>query len=235
MDDVSFDYAPPRAVAENIWTIDGSWKNKLGRRMTVVRLLDGRLAIHNAIRLRSPELDWLRSLGRPAFIVAPNSFHCSDADWMSVRFPEAALFVPESKLATFSNKGLNPIDLSLHFPAEVANELKCIPIKGTRIEEAAFVHSPSKTLILCDLAFNMPDVFTGLAKHLMKWNGVGGRFGPSRLLRLFFSKDKALLVESYRRLLEENFDRVIVNHGLILESDGKARLRAGVQEIFGPI
>jgi len=40
-------------------------------------------------------------------------------------------------------------------------------------------------------------------------------------------------VASYGRLFEQDFDRVIVNHGAVLETDGKALLRASVAEIFG--
>jgi len=232
MSDPKFSYQPPRLLAENLWEIRGEWTNKLGRRMTVIRLSDGRLFLHSAIRLRQEELSWLASLGTPAFIVAPNVFHCSDAAWMCERFPGAELFVPASKLRAFSEKGLRPRDLASAFP-EIPGELRSIPMLGSRIEETAFVHLPSATLVLCDLAFNMGDVFTGLERMLMRWNKVGGLFGPSRLTRLIFTSNRRLLVESYGKLLAEPFNRVIVSHGEVLESGGRELLRAGVERIFG--
>lgn len=228
-----FGYKPPHELAENLWELTGEWSNKFGRRMTVVRFRDGRLAIHNAFQLREPELEWLSSLGTPAFIIAPNVFHTSDAGWMGKKFPAAELFVPKKKLAAFSTLGFLPKDVNREFPVSVANELCCIPMLGTRVEEAAFLHPPTKTLILCDLAFNMEPVFSGFERLIMKWNKVGGRFGPSRLTKLVFTTDKNALLASYRQLLALDFDRVIVNHGEVLASGGREKLRAGVAEIFG--
>lgn len=222
-------YSPPRALAENIWEIRGEWSNKLGRRMTVVRLADGRNVIHNAFALKEKDLAWLASLGTPSFLIAPNIFHCSDAAWMAERFAGIKLFVPASKMHQF--EAFDPQDVNKDFP--LLPELKCFPMRGARLEEAAFLHTPSRTLILCDLSFHMPDVFTGLEKRIMRWNKVGGRFGPSRLTKLLFTKNKRELVSSYGRLLDEDFDRVVVNHGDVLESGGREKLRAGVAEIFG--
>lgn len=231
---IKFAYQPPRLVAENLWEVRGEWRNKLGRRMTIIRLSDNRLILHSSIQLQPPDLDWLTSMGRPAFIVAPNKFHTSDAGWMSERFPEAQLLVPKSKIEFFASQGLKPRDLNRDFPQNIGNEVKCIPVQGTRIEEAALIHYPSRTLILCDLAFNMADVFSGFEKLVMKWNKVGGQFGPSRLTKLIFTANKNLLIQSYKSLLAEPFDRVIVNHGEIVESQGQAQLKAGVERIFGP-
>jgi hypothetical protein len=105
-------------------------------------------------------------------------------------------------------------------------------MRGTRIDESAFVHGPSRTLILCDLAMNMEDVFTGVQRTLMRWNNVGGRFGVTRLTKWVFATDKRALVESYRSLLDRDFDRIVVNHGAVLETGGKDLLAKSVQEIF---
>ncbi len=227
-----FAYQPARQIHDSVWEIRGEWKNKLARRMTIVRLGDGRLFIHSSIRLKPTDLAWLTSLGKPAFIVGPNTYHCSDAGWMAEQFPEATLFVPRAKFKVFSDQGLHPKDVNTEFPAAIVGELKCIPMQGTKMDEAAFVHIPSRTLILCDLAFNMPDIFKGLGKLFMRWN-TGGQFGPTRLTKLVFAKNRKALVASYQELLQEDFDRVIVNHGDVLESGGKEKLRAGVQRIFG--
>ena len=201
--------------------------------MTIIRLRDGRLILHSSIKLQQKDLDWLTSIGKPAFIIAPNTFHCSDAGWFAERYPDAELLVPKSKISYFQQLKLNPKDLNLDFSAAISNEVKCIPMLGAKIEEAALIHIPSATLILCDLAFNMGNVFSGLEKCIMSWNKVGGQFGPSRLTKFIFTKDKRALIESYKKLLNEKFDRIIVNHGDILESDGKAQLRAGIERIFG--
>jgi len=226
-----FGYFSAQELAPNLWEIKAQWSNKLGRRMTVIRLGDKRLVVHNPIELAPKEISWLESLGTVSSIVAPNIFHCSDAGWMAKEFPEATLFVPAKKIATFRKKGFNPKDLNVDF--RDCPELLCIPMQGAWVEEAAFLHKPSRTLILCDLAFNMADLFTGFEKVVMKWNKVGGRFGPSRLTRLLFANDPRQLASSYRRLLGLDFDRVVVNHGDVLQTGGRARLEESVNEIFG--
>jgi hypothetical protein len=229
----TYPYGKPVLLAENLWELRGEWSNALGRRMTVIRYSNGDVFVHNAIRLDPPDLEWLKSLGPVRGIIAPNKFHSSDAPFMSREFPEATLFAPAAKLAEFAAAGLNPRDVATDFQPAHGGELECIPMRGTRIDESAFIHHPSRTLILCDLAMNMEDVFTGLERRFMQWNKVGGRFGVTRLTRWMFTTDKRALVASYDRLFEQDFDRVIVNHGAVLEAGGKAMLRASVAEIFG--
>lgn len=222
--------SPPRELAPDLWELRGEWANAFGRRMTVIRL-GHELAVHNAYELDENELRWLDSLGSLAWIIAPNAFHCSDAPWMARRYPGAKLFVPASKLAAFRKLGLSPMDVNSGFPALPG--LRCIPMRGTRIAEAAFLHEPSRTLILCDLAFHMNDEFSGLERMFMRWNRVGVRFGPTKLTRLLFTKSKSELVASYEALLALDFDRVVVNHGEVLETGGKRALADSVKEIFG--
>lgn len=225
---IKFPYALPRELAPGLWEIRGEWSNKFGRRMTVIRLHDGRLVIHNAFRLHEPEMNWLRRMGEPAFLLAPNAFHCSDAAWMAEQFPRIKLFAPSAKLKEFARFHAED---NRNFPS--LPEFVALPMEGTRIDETAFLHRPSRTLILCDLAFNMADIYTGFEKIFMRWNKIGGRFGPSRLTKLLFAKDKTTLVASYERLLAEDFDRVIVNHGDVLDKGGKAALKNGLSEVFG--
>ena len=227
----AYSYLPPREVAANLWELHGTWSNKFGRRMTVIRFGGGKIAVHNAFALLDRELAWLKSLGEISCIIAPNVFHTSDAGWLAKQFPKAALFVPAAKLEAFRKEGFSPLDVNKDFPS--TPELTCIPMLGTRIQEAAFLHAPSKTLLLCDLAFNMADQFTGLERAFMRWNKVGGRFGPSRLTRLLFTKNRSELLASYRKLLSLDFDRVIVNHGDVLQLGGKLLLQESVHEIFG--
>lgn len=229
----TYSYGKPVLLAENLWEVRGEWSNAFGRRMTVVRYSNGDVFVHNAIRLDPPDLEWLRSLGPVRAIIAPNKFHTTDAPLMAREFPGAGLFVPAIKLAEFRAAGLDPRDVATDFQPAHGGELECIPMRGTRVDESAFIHHPSRTLILCDLAMNMEDVFTGLQRTFMHWNKVGGRFGVTRLTRWAFTRDKKALVDSYARLLDQDFDRIVVNHGAVLETNGKAMLRASVAEIFG--
>lgn len=230
---ISYGYDPPNQVAPDLWEVRGRWSNKFGRRMTVIRLRSGALVIHSAIQLQPRELQWLASLGPVQYIVAPNIFHYSDAGWMKQQFPGARLFIPIKRAPHFEKLGLEFFDSAADLSKLNMPDLDCFPFQGTSLQEIVFLHKPSRTLILCDLAFNMASVFTGLEKWIMNWNKVGGRFGPSRLTRLLFTKDLNRVQASYARVLEWDFDRVIVNHGEILETGGKELLRSSAAEIFG--
>jgi hypothetical protein len=229
----TYRYEKPVLLAPNLWELRGTWSNAFGRRMTVVRLESGAVFVHNAMELEPAELDWLEGLGGVRAIIAPNKFHSSDAPWMAKQFPQAALFVPATLLKRFAAQGLTASDVATSFPRDVESELACFPMEGTRIAECAFVHRPSRTLLLCDLAMNMEDVFTGIQGAFMQWNKVGGRFGVTRLTKLVFSSDRRALVDSYRRLLDQDFNRVVVNHGAVLPTGGKDLLARSVNEIFG--
>lgn len=70
---------PPRKVAQDLWEISGGWSNKLGRRMTVIRQVDGSLLVHNALELSPSEMDQ-----RVSKIVAPNTFHPCGLDALAL-------------------------------------------------------------------------------------------------------------------------------------------------------
>jgi hypothetical protein len=89
------------------------------------------------------------------------------------------------------------------------------------LNEAAFLHRPSRTLILTDLAFNVRPGPTNRARVFHRIIGATGRFGPHRLIRLSM-RDRAATRRSIERVLEWDFDRVIVSHGEVLESGGHA-------------
>jgi hypothetical protein len=57
-------------------------------------------------------------------------------------------------------------------------------------------------------------------------NGAYGRFGPSRAFRYVMMKDARALRASIDRILAWDFERVTVAHGEVLESGGRAALRA---------
>ena len=84
----------------------------------------------------------------------------------------------------------------------------------------------SRTLILTDLAFNISAERFGGARLFYWLVGAGGRFGPHRIIR-YGIRDRRAARASLERILEWDFDRVIVSHGDVLESGGRASLAAG--------
>ncbi len=225
-----FPNQPPRTLSANLWTLDGSWRNKFARRMTVAKTDSQNLFVHSPVQLTPAEKNWLDSLGTVSWIMAPNKFHCSDFPWMAEQYPNSKLIGPSNK----PFPSLNGRSLSFtNQPQQFGHNLELIPIEGTRIEEAALYQKSTQTLIVCDLVFNMGDVFSGVEKFLMNANRVGGHLGPSRLMKFAFTKNRNELLKSVTSLSQRPISRIIMNHGDIFEGDGSKILRKSFTEIFG--
>ncbi len=87
-----------------------------------------------------------------------------------------------------------------------------------------FFHRPTRTVIFTDLVFNVPADFKE-ARIFYTLAGGRGRFGPHRLIKQAI-RDRKAARESVAKILEWDFDRVIVTHGDALESGGHAKFAA---------
>lgn len=210
--------------APGLYTLDGDWENtKFRRRMTLIQLAGGDLLVHSAIRLRDDDYAQIDRLGNVRWIVLPNAFHVSEAHHYKFRYPDAKLLgSPEAVKAAVKYCAADGT-LPGAWPEPLRAEVDCLIFEGTRmVGEAIFFHRSSRTLILTDLAFNMRVETRGLEKLFFRWNQIDGRFGPSRIFRTLFVRDRAQARASFERMMKWDFDRVIVNHGEVLESGGKA-------------
>ena len=219
-------YEPLRQICNGLHCVDGWWnRSPMGRRMTVMQVGGNRLAVHSAIRMSEPDMEQLDALGRVAYVIAPNPFHASEAPWYAERYPDAKVLVPEGTRLRQQRRMRVDGTIENGWPAELAAELRALLIEGLRVPETAYWHVGSKTLVVTDLVMNYgDDHFTGIGKVLMRWNGIVGRFGPSRLLRHGFIKDKGKLRGSLELLQRWDFERVVMSHGEVLESGVKERM-----------
>jgi len=76
-----------------------------------------------------------------------------------------------------------------------------------------------------DLAFNVQPGAKNRAKVFHWLVGANGRFGPHRIIRAVL-RDHEAARGSLAKLLEWDFDRIIVTHGDVLEHGGREALRA---------
>lgn len=180
--------------------------------MTVVRLSSGRLVIHSPIQFSEALRQSILDLGTPAWFVAPSRFH--DLYW-----PEWFRSFPNARFAAVP--GLTSEHPQLPFTDEVSGrsdfwdgELRAFPVRGMpRLNEHAFLHYPSRTLILADLIFNLdasPQNVVG--KLFLRLNSIYRRAGISRIFRAFI-KDRIAFRESMQDLLALPFDRIVIGHG----------------------
>jgi hypothetical protein len=226
-------YGTLREIAPGLVCLDGRWKRTpFGRRMTVIRLGGGGLLVHNAIRLREEDYGALDALGEVQIIVAPNKMHSSEAHVYKLRYPEARLYASRASAGAIA--GRCPVDGALpgDWDPSLDQEVGCFEFGGTRmLHESVFFHRASRTLVLTDLVFNLQDDVQGATRWFFRVNRIHKRFGPSRIFRHVFVRDREAARASFRRLMEWDFDRVIMSHGEILASGGKAAMQRGFEEM----
>jgi hypothetical protein len=215
--------APDLWVAERPQSFYGL---PVGTRMTVIRLSGGRLLLHSPVDLDPGLRAELDALGRVCYAVAPNRLHHLHAGEVAAFYPGTRLWVAPGlarkrpDLAFVAVLGDEP-------PEEWRDEVGQVFFRGRPYEnEVVFLHRASRTLLLCDLAFNFGPRAALRTRLLMRLLRSYGRFGPSRLDPLLI-RDRVAARASLERILAWDFDRVVVAHGEVLESGGREDLRRG--------
>jgi hypothetical protein len=200
------------------------------RRMTLFVLPSGGLAIHGGIRLADSEMLEIDALGRVAYyLLVPNLHHDPDAAWFAARYPDARFLSPSADVKQFRERARVDGTFEADWPAELATVLQHYTVSGTRFTETVFFHAPSRTLVLVDLAFRLTKASLKgrpLGTLFMKWNRAYDRFGITRLTEMLVDDPQALR-RSLEEILRWDFDRIIVSHGVNVETGGKAVFRAG--------
>ena len=90
-------HGPLTEVEPGLLTVVGQIPMPLGnfpRRMTVVALSRGRVAVFSPIPLQEPAMRRIEKLGAVAFIIVPNGYHRLDAGPWKARYPKARLLCP---------------------------------------------------------------------------------------------------------------------------------------------
>jgi hypothetical protein len=101
------------------------------------------------------------------------------------------------------------------------------------LSEVVFFHPATQTLILTDLAFNIP-LQVAEKSPLFRWLWDVGHFGPHRFVRRRGIRDRQAAQKSVRRILDWNFDRIIVSHGEVLENGGREKFAAAFAFLTNP-
>jgi hypothetical protein len=221
--------APLRPLAPDLWVAERPQRFfglEVGTRMTVIRLADGSLLLHSPVALDAGLRRELDALGPVRFAVAPNRVHHLYAGRVAEAYPQARLWIGpglEKKRPDLVFAGL----LGDEAPAEWRGQLDQVFFRGRPYEnEVVFFHRASRTLILCDLAFNFGPRAAAPTRLLMRLLRSYGSFGPSKLDPLLI-RDRRAARESLERILAFDFDRVVIAHGDVLESGGHEALRRG--------
>lgn len=223
-----------RPLGANLWVAETDFtllKVQFGNRMSVVKY-GNELIVHSAVRYSQALHEALDKIGKIAYLVAPNLMHhLHIAGWREVCSGVKVIAPRElTKINPAPDGWLAPDQLS-HWQACWGNELQIVPIDGMpRLQEYAFYHEASRTLILTDLVFNIHPPLNSWSTLFFKLYGAYDHFGPTRLIKMVIA-DKKAFRHSLEKILALDFDRVIVSHGEVLETNGKALLSEAFKEV----
>ena len=215
-------------IAENLWIKRfplNLMGGRQGRVVTIIRLTSGQLIIHSTGPFTRADVTEIETLGDPGWMTDTMLRHDTFAKQGRAAFPNIPYLVPEgfAELAHVNGKLLLPP------PPAWASEVEVLLIDGMpNAKEHVFLHKPSRTLIVADLVFNFgPSTgWTAFFRSILM--GVSTHPDAARLYPMLV-KDRDPYDRSVRELLTWDFDRIIVGHNEVVETNGKACLKKALE------
>lgn len=209
-----------RPIGDGIWLLQyplGLLGLPIGRNVTVIHLRSGRVLIHSTAPFTATDVAAITALGQPGWLIDASLFHDSFAQEGRRAFPGVPYLAPEGLKAPV---GISAESLETS-PPEWSPDVEVLRLAGVKANEHALFHRPSKTLIVCDLLFNFggetPRSTRWVARHLMR---LRDGIGMSAFFKLTI-RDRDAFQQSLAQVMAWDFERIIVGHGDVIESNGK--------------
>jgi Domain of unknown function (DUF4336) len=212
------EHGPLQKLEANLWRVEGEvGGTKLRRVMTLAKLADGGLLVHNAIAMTEWQMQEVEAWGPVRYIVVPNAYHRLDCARFKRRYPKAAIVTPKGAVKRV--REMTPVDLTFdEFPSDENVELR--HLAGTRDAEGVLTvhHEVGSSVVLNDLVFNMPHVGGGVGWFLRYVTRSTGGPVISRVARLLVVHDKSAIVRELDALADiPGLKRVIVSHHEVID------------------
>jgi len=197
------------------------------RCVTLLRLADGRVVIHSSAPFTAEDVAAIRRFGVPSWLVEATLMHDTFAQPVRAVFPDLPYLAPEgfAKLSGVPSRSLDSP------PSDWAGQIEVLKIEGLRKNnEHAFYHRASRTLVLADLLFHFPVDSRGwprfFARHMMRLPRLSG---ISAFFRLMI-RDREAFALSMEKMLEWNFEQIVVGHGEPIQNDAKRIITQALRE-----
>mmetsp|Transcript_9983 Transcript_9983/g.26617 ORF Transcript_9983/g.26617 Transcript_9983/m.26617 type:complete len:300 (+) Transcript_9983:55-954(+) len=244
-----------RKLGEGVWVVDASVvyisrpvEISLPVRMTIMTMAPAskELLVYSPLPLSAQESAECAAayvpkaqvdrLGEVRCIVAPNAMHHMYASHWIDAYPAAVSCAVPALLTKRPDVSWTYGFGSQHcqtFFAERAPAIRVFRVDGIdTLDEVVMYHEPSRILVACDLAFN-PD-FSKISSAPIRWYL---RLTLPRPMCLtspfrFLIKDSRKALESMDAIMALDFDGIVVSHGEVVESGGKAMLSAGTWQFL---
>jgi hypothetical protein len=221
-------------LVPGIWTVATPLKLAgvdFGTRMTIVRVGGDGLVLISPCPIDDALATEIDVLGTVRAVIAPNAFHYLYFVDAAERYPDAARFLAQGVAKKLGSTPTAAVMLSAEADPIWKADLEQCMIEGAPMSnEVIFYHRASRTLILTDLCFNFDPAPSGWPGIFLRLMGAHGRLAVSRLMR-FVLKDRENVRPIIKRILEWDFERIIVTHGAIVEQDGQKLFREATADL----
>jgi hypothetical protein len=229
---------PLQSIGTNLWIAEQPLRFmglSVGTRMSVIRLADDRLVIVSPIAPTAELIQQIDALGAVAYIIAPNRYHHLFAAAFKQQYPQAEFLAamglaekcPQLKIDRVLTETAGNLGADFHY--QQFPGIYVPSIKGADpLNEIVFYHRPSRTLIITDIAFNFDRSFDWVTQTVAKLIRSYNQLRPS-ILEQWMIQDRDVIEQSVRRVLEWDFEPVIMAHGRVVHRDGKAQFKAGYE------
>lgn len=212
---------------------DGLWTHEmahvvagfhLGARMTITRASTGALTIIAPIRIDEATRQEILALGPVRYIIAPNLMHYRFLPDAKQLFPQATVLAAPGLREKMPKLSIDAV-LGQSPEHDRTIELDQLVVQGmTMFGDVVFHHAATSTLIVTDVFANFPAHDHWWTRGYLKLSGAYGKPAQTMLLKMV-TKNRAALNASRDAMLKWNFDRIVVAHGVVIETGGKDALR----------
>jgi hypothetical protein len=212
------------ALGPDLWTAQDILRLpggvRLPLRMTAIRLPKGGLVVHSPLPLTDDLLKSVARIDAVEYVIAPSNLHHRWAGQWLQRFPGAKLYgavglAKKRKDLAFAGQLAASGDAG--GPAPWAAVLDQQLVAGApKLNEVAFFHKSTGTLLVSDLLFNVTRPVNFMTGLVLTVAGTKGRLAMSRVWRRY-TKDKPALKASVEKILEWPFIRILPGHGEVFE------------------
>lgn len=219
-------HGPLEKLETNLWVVSGTLpRGALNRRMSIVRLSDGRVVFHNAVPLQADAMREVESFGTPSVLIVPNGLHRLDVHAWKERYPHLVVVCPPEVRTRVA--AAVPVDGGWELLPR-GDALEARPLHGSRSGEAAILvrsDGARVSALFGDTVMNIPHQ-RGVGGIVLRLMGSSGGPRVTPLTRLLTVRDASALADALDELAAAaGLVRLVPTHGALVEGDAPAVLR----------
>jgi len=220
----------PRKITDDLWIFSRPFKRfgilPLGGRSVAIKLSDGTVWVLASTPPDDQTRKEIDSLGTVTYIVSPNTDHHFFLAAFKEVYPNAKLVGPAAlaeKRKDLKFDALIGEDASGSLGYE--EDIQTIHFSGTALSDTAFYHAKSKTLVVGDLIYNLPNTESMPEYRASLWKSLSpGGLAHTKLIS-GAAKDRTSVQTDVKTVAALDFDRIIPLHGDIIETGGLEKWR----------